>query len=102
MEQQALIEQQAQSLDLEKFNRTDETNRYIAELQADTQRINKENSDRGFDNDDDDFAKFEAELGIKKESLSNDMKKHNDNMSRKDREIAIKNKIANKPNTSNK
>ena len=102
MEQQALSEQQAQSLDLEKFNRTDETNRYIAELQADTQRINQENSDRGVDNDDDDFAKFEAELGIKKESLSNDMKKHNDNMSRKDREIAIKNKIANKPNTSNK
>jgi environmental stress-induced protein Ves len=102
MEQQALSEQQAQALDLEKFNRTDDTNRYIAELQADTQRINQENSDRGVDNDDDDFVKFEAELGIKKESLSNDMIKHNDIMSRKDMEIGIKNKIANKPNTSNK
>ena len=96
MEQQALSEQQAQALDLEKFNRTDDTNRYIAELQADTQRINQENSDRGVDNDDDDFVKFEAELGIKKESLSNDMIKHNDIMSRKDMEIGIKNKVANK------
>ena len=96
MEQQAQTEQQAQALDLEKFNRTDETNRYIAELQADTARINKENSDRGVDNDDNDFAKFEAELGVKKESLSNDMIKHNDSMSRKDMEIKIKNKVANK------
>jgi environmental stress-induced protein Ves len=96
MEQQAQTEQQAQALDLEKFNRTDETQRYIAELQADTARINKENSDRGVDNDDNDFAKFEAELGVKKESLSNDMIKHNDSMSRKDMEIKIKNKVANK------
>tara|TARA_R110000823_G_C15942878_1_gene500638 strand:+ start:1040 stop:3436 length:2397 start_codon:yes stop_codon:yes gene_type:complete len=96
MKQQALSEQQAQSLDLEKFNRTDETNRYIAELQADTARINKENSDRGVDNDESDFAKFEAELGIKKDSLTNDMIKHNDIMSRKDMEIGIKNKVANK------
>jgi environmental stress-induced protein Ves len=96
MKQQALSEQQAQSLDLEKFNRTDETNRYIAELQADTARINKENSDRGVDNDESDFAKFEAELGVKKDSLANDMIKHNDIMSRKDMEIGIKNKVANK------
>ena len=96
MEQEAQTEQQAQALDLEKFNRTDETQRYIAELQADTARINKENSDRGVDNDDNDFAKFEAELGVKKESLSNDMIKHNDSMSRKDMEIKIKNKVANK------
>ena len=96
MEQQAQTEQQAQALDLEKFNRTDETNRYIAELQADTARINKENSDRGVDNDESDFAKFEAELGVKKDSLANDMIKHNDIMSRKDMEIGIKNKVANK------
>ena len=96
MEQKAQTEQQAQALDLEKFNRTDETNRYIAELQADTARINKENSDRGVDNDDNDFARFEAELGVKKDSLANDMIKHNDNMSRKDMEIGIKNKLANK------
>ena len=102
MKQQALSEQQAQSLDLEKFNRTDETNRYIAELQADTARINKENSDRGVDNDESDFAKFEAELGIKKDSLTNDMIKHNDIMSRKDMEIGIKNKVANRNITSKK
>ena len=38
-----------------------------------------------------------SELGIKKESLSNDMKKHNDVMSRKDKEIDIKRTQANKP-----
>ena len=97
MEQQAIQMQQAQNLDLEKFNREDETKRYIAELNAETARIQKENHDRGVDDDHDDFGKFEAELGIKKESLSNDMIKHNDNMSRKDREIDIKNKVANKP-----
>jgi len=102
MEQQAQTEQQAQALDLEKFNRTDETNRYIAELQADTARINKENSDRGVDNDESDFAKFEAELGVKKDSLANDMIKHNDIMSRKDMEIGIKNKVANKNIVSKK
>ena len=96
MEQQAQTEQQAQALGLEKFNREDETKRYIAELQADTARINKENSDRGVDNDESDFAKFEAELGVKKDSLANDMIKHNDIMSRKDMEIGIKNKVANK------
>lgn len=96
MQQAAIEKQQEQSLDLEKFNREDETKRYIAELQAETQRIQKENNDRGVENDNADFAKFEAELGIKKEQLSNDMKKHNDNMMRKDREIAIKNKQVNK------
>ena len=96
MEQQALSEQQAQALDLEKFNRTDETNRYIAELQAETARLGQENTERGVENDDADFAKFEAELGVKKDSLANDMIKHNDIMSRKDMEIGIKNKVANK------
>ena len=96
MEQQALEKQQEQSLDLEKFNREDETKRYIAELQAETSRILKENGDEGLENDDD-FKKFEAELGIKKEKLSNDMKMHNDIMLRKDREIDIKRKQANKP-----
>ena len=96
MQQAAIEKQQEQSLDLEKFNREDETKRYIAELQAETQRIQKENNDRGVENDNADFAKFEAELGLKKEQLSNDMKKHNDNMMRKDKEIAIKNKQVNK------
>ena len=102
MEQQALQEQQAQSLDLEKFNREDETKRYIAELNAETSRLQKENDDRGVENDGDDFAKFEAELGVKNKSLDNDMMKHRDNMSRKDEEISIKRKIANKPINKNK
>ena len=89
IEQAALTEQQAQALDLEKFNREDETKRYIAELNAETSRIQKESGNDGTENDDD-FKKFEAELGVKKESLSNDMKKHDDSMVRKDKEIAIK------------
>ena len=101
MEQAAIEKQQEQALDLEKFNREDETKRYIAELNAETQRINTENNDQGVENDDD-FKKFEAELGIKREALSNDMIKHNDIMSRKDREIDIKKKQANKPTSSGK
>jgi hypothetical protein len=99
MEQAALQEQQAANLDLQKFNRTDETTRYIAELKAETERLRMENDARGVesDGDDKDFMKFEAELGIKERGLSNDMTKHNDLMSRRDSEIAIKNKVANKP-----
>jgi hypothetical protein len=102
MEQAALEKQQEQSLDLEKFNREDETKRYIAELQAETSRIQKENSDRGVEDDGEEFAKFEAELGIKNKSLENDMSKHRDNMIRKDKEIEIKRKQANKPTASSK
>jgi len=102
MKQQALEKQQEQALDLSKFNREDETKRYIAELQAETARIQKENVDRGVETDDDEYEKFEEELGIKKQALSQDMTKHNDIMSRKDREIEIKNKVANKPSTSSK
>ena len=102
MEQAALTEQQAQALDLEKFNREDETKRYIAELQAETSRIQKENNDRGVEDDSDDFSRFEAELGVKKQALSNDMDKHNDIMNRKDKEIEIKRKQANKPLVNNK
>ena len=61
-----------------------------------TSRLQKENDDRGVDNDDADFAKFEAELGVKKQALSNDMKKHEDNLSIKDKEIAIKSMQAKK------
>jgi len=103
MKQQAIKDQQEQALDLEKFNREDETKRYIAELQAETARIKKDNEGKGIEPDDDDkeLEKFEKELGVKKQAQLNDMQKHNDNMSRKDREIAIKNKIANKPKTNN-
>ena len=103
MEQLALQEQQRANLDLQKFNRTDETQRYIAELKAETDRLKMENEARGVDIDDDsnELLKFEAELGIKQESLSNDMQKHNDLMSRKDEEISIKNRVANqKPSSS--
>ena len=101
LEQQALEKQQEQNLDLEKFNREDETKRYIAELQEETKRLQQQQGDPGIENDDD-FKKFEAELGIKKQSLDNDMKKHNDNMQRKDKEIEIKRKQANKPTSSGK
>ena len=99
MEQQAMKEQQEMNLDLEKFNREDETKRYIAELNAETSRLKDASADRGvesIDNDAADFEKFEAELGVKKQTLLNDMKKHNDHMVRKDREIEIKKKQANK------
>lgn len=101
LEADKLKEEEAVRVDLEKFNREDETKRYIAELNAETSRIQKDQGDAGVENDDD-FVKFEAELGIKKEALSNDMTKHNDNMSRKDKEIAIKNKVANKPIAASK
>lgn len=102
-EQAAIEKQQEQALDLEKFNREDETKRYIAELNAETARIKEVNSQRGVEGDDKDFAKFEAELGLKKEQLSNDMKKHNDNLNIKKEEVSIKKKAANKPvSSSNK
>ncbi len=97
MEQQALKDQQEMNLDLNKFNREDETKRYLGELQEETKRLQIENANRGVETDDDDFVKFEQELGVKKQALSNDMIKHKDNMSRKDAEIAIKNKQANRP-----
>lgn len=99
MQQQAQIAEQAAQLDLEKFNRTDETKRYVAELQAETARL-KDNYTSGLDDDEGDLIKFEAELGIKRETMNNDMTKHRDLMMRKDAEIRVKNKIANKPATS--
>jgi len=93
MEQQALQEQQSANLDLQKFNREDETKRYIAELQNATAELKISMDQRGaesVDDDSEDFAKFEQELGVKKQALSNDMIKHNDQMLRKDQEISIK------------
>ena len=101
MKQQALQSQQQQNLDLQKFNREDETKRYIVEMQEETKRLLLENAERGVENDDNDFKKFEQELGVKKQGQVNDMQKHNDNMSRKDKEIDIKNKIADKPKANN-
>lgn len=102
LEQNARQKEQEQTIDLQKFNRTDETNRYVAELKAETDRLKFESNERGVENDDADFKKFEAELGIKNKTLSNDMSKHRDNMVRKDKEIEIKRKQANKPTSSNK
>jgi hypothetical protein len=102
MQQQALQAEQAANLDLQKFNREDETKRYIAELNAETTRITEDQKALGAESIDDDsegLAKFEAELGIKNKALDQDMIKHNDSMSRKDKEIAIKSKQANKPVT---
>lgn len=100
--QQAMaMDDAAKRIDLEKFNRTDETARYIAELKAETDRLKMDNEERGIisaQQDNDDLAKFEAELGLKKEGLENDMKKHSDLMSIKDKEITIKEKQVNKPN----
>jgi hypothetical protein len=97
-------EQLEQTIDIEKFNKEDETKRYIAELKAETDRINKEMNEGSEDPDvdDKDFEKFKAELGIKEKGLSQDMKKHNDVMSRKDKEIAIKSKAANRQVNSKK
>ena len=96
-EEAKAMQEEATRVDLAKFNKLDETNRYIAELQEETKRLVAENKDRGVETDDDDFEKFEAELGVKQNAQSNDMKKHNDIMSRKDKEIEIKRKVANKP-----
>ena len=95
LQQQALEKQQEQEFEAAKFQREDETKRYIAELQAETQRLQKKTGYESIEKEED-FKKFEAELGIKKEQLSNDMKKHNDIMARKDKEIDIKRKQANK------
>ena len=90
MEENKRLDEENKRIELEKFNREDETKRHIAELQEETKRMQMENAERGVDNDDSDFEKFEAELGIKKEALSNDMSKHNDIMSRKDEDLNIK------------
>tara|TARA_R110000868_G_scaffold143967_2_gene362713 strand:- start:3719 stop:6130 length:2412 start_codon:yes stop_codon:yes gene_type:complete len=101
-EQERLIAQENldRTVNEKQFAREDETKRYIAELKAETDRINKDQEESGLETIEDspsDIAKFEREMGIKNKSLDQDMQKHNDNMSRKDREIAIKNKVANKP-----
>ena len=97
------MDENAKRIDLEKFNRTDETTRYIAELKAETDRLKMDNEERGIisaQEDNADLAKFEAELGIKEKGLQNDMSKHNDLMARKDKEISLKEKQINKPNTT--
>lgn len=101
-EQQAQKEKMEQDIDLAKFNKEDETKRYIAELKAETDRIKIDNDARGVEapeedkNDELEYEKFRKELNIKQQSLDNDMKKHGDNMSVKERELSIKKTQANK------
>lgn len=91
MEQEELNRQREDAKD----KRSDDTLRYIAELKADTERLKKSNEDKGIissEDDEKDYQKFLAELDIKQQGLDNDMSKHSDNMSRKDKEISIKQK----------
>jgi len=101
MEETKRLDEENKRIELEKFNRTDETKRYIAELNAETARIQKEQGDTGLENDDD-FERFEEELGIKKQALSNDMLKHDDNMSMKAKELDIKRSQATKASQTKK
>ena len=99
-EQQAAKDKQEQDIDLMKFNKEDETKRYVAELKAETDRLKMLNDDNGvedIDNDDEGVDKLEKELGIKNRALDQDMVKHKDVMSRKDQELSIKRTQANKP-----
>jgi len=109
--QEALAQNQRQEdtknqIELHKNDSKNETDIYIAELNAETNRINKEQEGSGEsnvnpDNDQEtnriELEKFKSELGIKQESLDNDMKKHDDVMKRKDKELKIKEKAANNP-----
>ena len=93
MEQQANLEKAAAEVDLAKFNREDETKRYIAELKAETDRIGQDQQALGLEAVDDesaDIAKFEKELGLKNRALDQDMSKHNDSMNIKRQELSIK------------
>lgn len=95
-------EQADRDMEEDHFTRSDETDRYIAELKADTEKLKQDAADNGVESpetqeDDKDFEKFSKELDIKQQNLDNDMSKHRDNMQRKDEEISIKRKQANKP-----
>lgn len=93
---------------IDEFNQTDETKRYVAELQAETDRIKISNSDKDIIvNEDDekdelDYIKFKEEIGLKYKQTDNDMKKHKDNMEVKDKELALKKKQINKPSSTKK
>ena len=107
-QQQAMMEAQAEKegsdrqMENEHFYKEDETKRYLGELKAETDRINKLNEDNDVSSpeteiDDRDFEKFSKELDIKQQGLDNDMSKHRDNLGIKEKELTIKKKAANKP-----
>jgi len=100
-QQQAMEVQQAQmQKEDDKFQQEDETKRYIAELKAETDRLNILSQERGVEQEDteEDLAKFEKELGIKTRALDQDMEKHRDNMSIKEKDLSIKKTNNNKTN----
>ena len=103
MQATAAKEQAEMQLGAAKEERDDETRRYIAELKDATDRLKISNEENNIiespedTKDNDDYQKFVSELDIKQQGLNNDMSKHRDNISRKDKEIAIKQKQANKP-----
>ena len=106
-QQQAQAAEMAQAekeFEMSKIDKQDDTKKYIAELQEETKRIKMANEAAGMESIDDEskeIEKFEKELGIKNKALDQDMKKHNDIMSRKDQELSIKKSQSNK-NTQNK
>lgn len=89
-----------------KFMIEDKTKRYIAELKATTDRINKEfaDSDKDIEKDDDtlEYEKFAKDYELKNKALHNDMKKHGDNLKHKEKELAVKKIAANKKSTTSK
>jgi hypothetical protein len=98
-----LLANSKQEIEMEQFNRTDETKRYIAELQAETDRIKMEQSEQDIIKTDDDsedekeFDKFQQEMKFKYGKESNEMIKHKDLMNHKGKELEVKKKQANKP-----
>jgi hypothetical protein len=95
-----------QEMLVEQFNRTDETKRYIAELQAETDRLKIEQSGQDLvqteddSNDDLEYSKFQEEMSLKHGQANNDMTKHRDMMAHKAKELEVKKKQANKPASS--
>ncbi len=80
--------------DQRNFERTDDTKRYIAELQAETDRLKEVNKDvvptEDDSNDEADYAKFQEEMNFKQHQEKNKMKQHNDQMAMKEKELQVK------------
>lgn len=81
-------------IDQKRFEREDETKRYIAELQAETARLKDANQDvvptEDDTNDEADYAKFQEEMGFKQHQERNKMKMHSDQMTMKEKELQVK------------
>lgn len=92
-----------QELEVEQFNKTDETKRYIAEMQAETDRLKIRQADQGLIQSDEDVAddleydKFQEEMKLKHGQRNDDMSKHKDLMAHKEKELEVKKKQAAKP-----